>query len=127
MDKIKAKKLKKKGIVVKTKEEKRQIRRAKEKERKAKKKKRKGGHEDPDFEDKDQVKFNEVCHAPPEKLVGVSQNAQKSKVGGLLLAKKLKKSQKKPEISLARKKVLEDERQRAINLYREMKKNKLAS
>jgi len=57
MSQKKREKLAKKGIVIRTKEEKRQIRRQKEKERKSKKKRKRGGAKEDDFETvKDQFK-----------------------------------------------------------------------
>jgi len=148
VEKKKAKSEKKKGrIVAKSKEEKRQIRRAKEKERKTKQKrggtskaskqerpaKSDGdGDNEPvkEFKGKDSVKFNEVAHAPPTKLAGVSKNLAERRPGqktNLLLTQKLNKQQQKPKketVSLARKKVLEDERQKVIEQYRKIREEK---
>lgn len=135
MEKIKNKKKAKKGIIVKTKEERRQIRREKDKERKRKKKKWNNQKNDIlDFDSakfSDNVKFNEVVHAPPEnlKVQNFSERNQGQK-NNLLLSKKLNQSKlhnnnktKSPKttISLARKSMLEQERKRVIEEYRKIK------
>ena len=137
IEKVKNKHRHKKGIVIRTKEEKRQIRRAKDKERKAKKKKNK----DDLFIDfdhskfSDNVKFNEVVHAPPQNLLNVENYAERrpGKQKNLLLIKKLPRKTsdnyacakaKNSPVSLARKNVLEQERIRVIEQYRKLKKTK---
>ena len=139
MERLKNKKKGKKGIVIKTKEEKRQIRRAKDKERKRKKKGIKRVDDNVfDFDNakfSDRVKFNEVVHAPPENLLKVGNYTERKpgKQSNLLLSKKLNQgnnmsnkstimSSKKPSISLARKCMLEEERKRVIEQYRKLKK-----
>ena len=70
-EKIKAKKLEKKGIIVKSKEDKRKERRLKEKEKRMKKKRRALKQINEDFDNTpEEVSFNEIVHAPP-KLLGV--------------------------------------------------------
>jgi len=72
-EKIKAKKLEKKGIIVKSKEDKRKERRLKEKEKRMKKKRKefKQNQINEDFDNTpEEVSFNEIVHAPP-KLLGV--------------------------------------------------------
>merc|ERR1719361_2938757 len=98
MEKIKNKKKAKKGIIVKSKEEKRLIRRAKDKERK-RKKKGLNNHENNilDFDSakfSDSVKFNEVVHAPPENLMKVQNYSERNSAqkNNLLLSKKLTNS-----------------------------------
>ena len=142
VEKVKNKSLKKKGIVVKTKEEKRKLRRAKDKERK-RKKRGKGSQEDQlDFNNpkfSDNVKFNEVVHAPPENLLKVGNYTERrpGRQKDLLLTKKLNPQNKrennnitkpkpKNSISLARKCMLEEERKRVIEQYRKLKKSKLS-
>ena len=112
----------KKGVQIKSKEEKRQIRRAKEKEKKMKKKK--GGNsainndeedEEKEFATNERVAFNEVAHAPPTKLAGFANSLAERRPGqksNLLLAQKLK-SKKDSGVSLARQKVLADEREKS--------------
>ena len=135
------KRLAKRGITVRTKEEKRQMRRLREKEKRMKKKRRlrkKLMTEDgewqeeraKDFDDLDdgrdgRVGFNEVAMQPPS-LKSAAKMRKKpdgdGKVGKnkkLLLSSKLKKS--KPQLSLARKQILESERERVIQEYRNLK------
>ena len=134
------KRLAKRGITVRTKEEKRQMRRLKEKEKRMKKKRRlrkKLMTEDgewqeeraKDFEDledgREGAGFNEVAMQPPSlksasKIRGVARDDQKvGKNKNLLLSKKLKSG--KPQVSMARKQILEDERLRVIEEYRNLK------
>lgn len=127
MDKIKAKKLAKKGIIVKSKEEKRKLKRLKEKEKKLKKKRRLRKQlmnadgewevdEDKvrDFDDvKDKVAFNEVVQEPP-RISGTNHGQTKRK--SLILNKKM---------SLAKKQILESEREKAIADYRMVKRQRL--
>ena len=133
------KRLAKKGIVVRTKEEKRQLRRLKEKEKRMKKKRRlrkKLMTEDGEWQEErpkdfgdlegDNVTFNEVAMQPPSiKSAAKMRKPAKGSAGGggggknkkLLLSKKLQK----PPISLAKKQILESERQRVIQEYRKLK------
>jgi hypothetical protein len=124
--KVKEKKAKK-GIIVKSKEEKRALKRLKEKEKKMKKKRRlrklldrdEGVKEFDDF--KDNVQFNEIVHAPPSlKKLG---NQTKPKYSNLLLSKKLPQSGS--EVSAAKQKILDEERLRVIEEYRKIKGSKL--
>ena len=129
------KRLAKRGISVRTKEEKRQLRRLKEKEKRMKKKRRlrkKLMTEDGEWQeerakdfgdlDGDKVNFNEVAMQPPSlksaaKMRKVDKIDKDGKNKKLLLSKKLKK----PQISLARKQILESERERVIQEYRNLK------
>ena len=138
------KRLAKRGITVRTKEEKRQLRRLREKEKRMKKKRRlrkKLMTEDgewqeeraKDFDDLDdgrdgsKVGFNEVAMQPPSLKSAAKMRKRPDngdgKVGKnkkLLLSSKLKKSSK-PQLSLARKQILESERERVIQEYRNLK------
>jgi len=127
----KNKRLAKKGIVVKTKEEKRQKRREREKIRKLKKK---GGKlsEDLDFDSfKDSVKFGEIVHEPPtidfkskkldERKPGKSDLLLKQKMSGGVQKKK-----KKDKPSMAKKVIMEKERLRAVEAYRALKAERMS-
>ena len=138
------KRLAKRGITVRTKEEKRQLRRLREKEKRMKKKRRlrkKLMTEDgewqeeraKDFDDLDggrdsRVGFNEVAMQPPSLKSAAKMRKRPDKDGDgkmgknkkLLLSSKLKKSSK-PQLSLARKQILESERERVIQEYRNLK------
>ena len=138
------KRLAKRGITVRTKEEKRQLRRLREKEKRMKKKRRlrkKLMTEDgewqeeraKDFDDLDDGRdggragFNEVAMQPPSLKSAAKMRKRPDdgdgKVGKnqkLLLSSKLKKSSK-PQLSLARKQILESERERVIQEYRNLK------
>merc|ERR1711894_67965 len=71
MHQLKAKKLAKKGIILKSKEEKRKEKRLKEKEIVQKMQE----EEEEDFDDEpEKVEFNDVVQAPPSKLQGVKNN-----------------------------------------------------
>jgi len=134
-----------KGVQIKSKEEKRQIRRAKEKEKRLKKRGNKGSGttvewlregdgeeegpcgdgEDKEFAASEEVAFNDVAHAPPTKLAGFANSLAERRPGqnsNLLLAQKLNK--KKSGVSLARQKVLADEREKVIQQYRKMRNEK---
>merc|ERR1712018_651893 len=82
VDKLKAKKLEKKGIVLKSKEEKRKERRLKEKEKRMKKSNgvlknvfKQIQHKEEDFDDSpERPEFNDIVHAPPSKLIGIKNN-----------------------------------------------------
>ena len=139
VEKIKNKKRGKKRKVVKTKEEKRVLKREKDKERKRKKKHGVQNDNAFDFDDakfSDKVKFNEVVHAPPENLkstkiipkVGNYNERKPGKKNNLILSQKLNQEtimshkSKTESISLARKCMLEEERIRVIEQYRKNKK-----
>lgn len=141
VEEARRKRLAKKGITVKSKEEKRQARRQKEKEKRMKKKRRlrkqllnaDGEWEDEeavvDFDDmKDPVGVNEVADAPPT-LKGLAEARKPAKNSSLLLHKKLEKAgartMKSGKVSMAKKQMLETERQRVIDYYRNMKAGKL--
>ena len=128
---------------MRTKEEKRQLRRLREKEKRMKKKRRlrkKLMTEDgewqeeraKDFDDLDDGRrdgragFNEVAMQPPSLKSAAKMRKRPDdgdgKVGKnkkLLLSSKLKTS--KPQLSLARKQILESERERVIQEYRNLK------
>ena len=137
VEKLKNKRRHKKGIVIRTKEEKRQIRRAKDKEKKVKKRKNNSDNPHIDFDHSsfsDKVKFNEVVHAPPQNLFNVKNYAERrrDKQNNLLLIKKLQGKLnsnnhggvkvKHNSMSLARRNMLEQERRKVIKEYRELKK-----
>ena len=126
---------------MRTKEEKRQLRRLREKEKRMKKKRRlrkKLMTEDgewqeeraKDFDDlgsESRVGFNEVAMQPPSLKSAAKMRKRPDKGDGkvgknkkLLLSSKLKKSSK-PQLSLARKQILESERERVIQEYRNLK------
>jgi len=120
-------KLAKKGIVVRTKEEKRKAKQLKEKQRKMKK----SGKTEEDFDEnfesfKDEVKFGERVDAPP--TIKLSKFTPSSKPGAkkLLLHKTLNQGSKikKNTKSMAKKHAMEMERQKAVELYRQLKANK---
>eukprot|EP00095_Tigriopus_kingsejongensis_P002186 maker-scaffold861_size87375-snap-gene-0.18 protein:Tk02186 transcript:maker-scaffold861_size87375-snap-gene-0.18-mRNA-1 annotation:"coiled-coil domain-containing protein 137" len=123
--------LAKKGIVVRTKEEKRQMKRLKEKEKKLKKKRRMGkilnelGDDEVDFKEfedfQDDIKFNDVAVAPPT----LKNVVPKGKKDSLLLSQKLKKKTSVETMSLAKKHMLEQERTRVIEAYRSNKIQRL--
>ena len=146
MDKLKNEKLAKKGIVVRTKEEKRKEKRLKEKEKRLKKKRKsfkKSQEADEDFDDvPEKVEFNDVVQAPPTKLPGVKNNEarrpgqnkdllflseqnMKVKKG---IKPKLKdtkaKKKMKHKMSLAKQQMFEIDRQSIIEQYRALKQQK---
>ena len=126
----------KKGVQIKSKEEKRVIRRAKEKEKRQKKKKGvtfnvvedgDGVEVEKEFAAKEEIKFDEITHAPPTKLAGFKEPMAERRPGqkaNLLLAQKLNKKPGKGQISLARQKVLADEREKVIQEYRKIRNEK---
>ena len=128
--------LAKKGINLKTKEEKRQQKREYEKKRKMRGKHSKMEEMEAlhfsDFQDKPE--FGEVVDAPPEikfKARKAEKLVKQDKVSGLLLAKKLqndggKKKKKIQDLSLAKKASMEQERNRAIEAYRAIRADKYA-
>ena len=144
MQKLKTEKLAKKGILVKSKEEKRKERRLKEKEKRLKKKRRAfkkmQEEEEEDFDDEpEKVEFNDVVQAPPSKLAGVKNNEarrpgqnkdllllseQNMKVKATVKPKvkdtKAKKKMKQ-KMSLAKKQMFEIDRQSIIEQYRALK------
>merc|ERR1719383_877057 len=125
-------KLAKKGIVLKSKEEKRVARRAREKARKNKKKGGQPSEDIVDFADfKDSVEFGEVVHQPPDisfnhKRLDEDRPGRKN----LLLKQKLGggavKKSKKDKPSMARQVVIDAERQRVVEAYRALKAQKNA-
>lgn len=146
-DSLKAKKLAKKGIVKRSKEEKRAERRLKEKEKRQKKKRRLHKQKQTEHEDfndlNDQVEFNDIVHAPP-KLSAVKNNEArrpgKSKdllflnsenlaTPKILKPKKTEKESKmkkkvKQRISLAKQQMLETDRLSIVEQYRALKAQK---
>ena len=127
IEKKKIEKLAKKGIVVRTKEEKRKAKREREKLRKNKKK-GKGDSANNDFENlQDTVKFGERVDAPPtialKKFPKVSSKAgskslllNKTLNGGAGVVKKKK--------SMAQKVALERDRLKIVQQYRQLKAQK---
>lgn len=123
------KKKAKRGVPVKSKEEKRKIKRLKEKERRLKKRGGGGGKDEEEEKDftsfKDSFEFNETVHAPPSlnKFKNVSRRPGENKA--LLLKKNLDGSRvtkvKKPTLSMAKKVMLSEEREKVIAHYRSMK------
>lgn len=138
----KKKKLAKKGIVVRSKEEKRVLRREREKKRKNKNKKNTKDKDYKEFSDfQDNVEFGETVHAPPtitgkygndkkttgqkelllnKSFEGKKDNSFEGKKDKLVGVKKVKVKQ-----SLAKKVIMEKERQRVVDLYRAMKAQKM--
>ena len=145
------KKKAKKGIIVRSKEEKRAIKRLKEKEKKLKKKRRQrkeitidaDGDEveegaDRDFDSfKDSVSFNEIVQAPPtlskfKDNEGRKPGAKSNLILGQMLAKKSpnnvtkkKKTKDGATVSMARQHMLDVERERVIEQYRSLKMNRM--
>merc|ERR1719384_723034 len=114
IEKKKIEKLAKKGIVVRSKEEKRKAKREKEKLRKMKRKGKPLEDVDENFESlRDDVEFGERVDAPPS--IKLSKFTPSSKPGAknLLLHKTLNGNVKKKTKSLAQKHSLEKERQKA--------------
>ena len=125
IEKNRIEKLAKKGIVVRTKEEKRKAKREREKKRKNKKKGISEEENEENFESlKDEVQFGERVDAPP--IIKLSKFTPSNKPGSkkLLLHKTLNPTVKKKTKSMAQKHALELERQKAVNLYRQLKANK---
>jgi len=126
IEKKKNEKLAKKGIIVKSKEEKRKIRR--EREKKRKNKNRKTNEEFKDFSDyQDNVGFGETVHEPPS-IKDLNSETRKPGQKDLLLKKNFGGVKKhKVKDSLAKKVIMEKERQQAVELYRAMKAQKYQS
>ena len=150
MHQLKAKKMAKKGIVLKSKEEKRKEKRLKEKEKRLKKKrksyKKMQEEEEEDFDDEpEKVEFNDVVQAPPSKLQGVKNNEarrpgqqkdllllseQNMKVKAKVTqpAAKVKdtkaKKKFKQKMSMARQQMFEIDRNSIIEQYRAFKQQK---
>jgi len=127
-------KMAKKGIVMKSKEEKRVARRAREKARKNKKKGKGGGEASEDIVDfgdfKDSVEFGEVVHQPPDISFNHKRlHDDKPGKNNLLLKQKLTggvvKKPKKDKPSMARQVVIDQERQRVVEAYRALKAQKM--
>ncbi|XP_053309364.1 coiled-coil domain-containing protein 137 [Spea bombifrons] len=76
---------------------------------------------------KDDIKFGEVAMEPPSFTVKPRKSKEWSKPGEkqLLLKKLLNKDAKVPALSMARKRLLLEERERVVEAYREMKKRKM--
>jgi hypothetical protein len=138
-EEMRIKRLARKGIAVKTKEEKRQLKRLAEKEKRWKKKRKlrkqmmnaDGEWEEEEakqFEEKARVAFNDVALHPPNLKENLKRTKEKmAKTGkvkknnsGLLLAKKLAGP------SMAKQKMLEEERLRVVSEYRNIKAGKLS-
>merc|ERR1719187_2257452 len=115
IEKKKKEKLAKRGIIVKSKEEKRKLRREREKKRKNKNKRK--DDESKDFSDyQDSVNFGETVHAPPDKK-GLNNETRRPGQKDLLVKKSFG-GVKKTKPSLAKKVIIEKERQRVVELYR---------
>lgn len=138
LEEKKKKRLAKKGIVVRSKEEKRVLRREREKKRKNKnnrgmvKNKEKDYKEFSDFQDNHE--FGETVHAPPTFTGKYSNDKQKTTGEKNLLLNKSFEGKKdklvgvkkeKVKQSLAKKVIMEKERQRVVDLYRVMKAQKM--
>ena len=124
-EKNKIEKLAKKGITVRTKEEKRKLKREKDKLRRNKKKGNEGADEN--FESlRDEVQFGERVDAPPTIKLPKFTPSSKPGAKNLLLHKTLNKNvqKKNSTMSMAKKHSLEMQRQKAVELYRQMKANK---
>ena len=125
IEKKKNEKLAKKGIVVRSKEEKRKAKREKEKLRKMKRKGKPLEDVDDNFESlRDDVEFGERVDAPPSIKLGKFTPSSKPGAKNLLLHKTLNGNVKKKTKSLAQKHSLEKERQKAVELYRQLKAKK---
>merc|ERR1719370_1088676 len=132
-EKKKIEQLAKKGIVRRTKEEKRVLRRQREKMRKNKNKKGSNNADNLDFNDfKDDVAFGDIVDAPPTlKFRGFekSSSSKPAEGGGLLLSQKhLEKDKslnepkaKKVKLSMAQKVNMERERLNVVAQYRAKK------
>eukprot|EP00092_Neocalanus_flemingeri_P041802 GFUD01045530.1.p1 GENE.GFUD01045530.1~~GFUD01045530.1.p1 ORF type:complete len:296 (-),score=105.52 GFUD01045530.1:5-892(-) len=122
-------KLAKKGIVRKSKEEKRVARREREKSRKNKGKK---SDESLDFNDfQDNVEFGETVDAPPTLQFKKFMKNASSKPGAKegkseLLLKKGVNGVKKAKLSMAQKVTVEKNRQHVVEMYRQIKSQKAA-
>jgi len=128
IEKKKIEKLAQKGIVRKTKEEKRIARRLREKERKNKK--RKSG-QDLDFHDfQDNVSFGETVDAPPtlkyKKFVKNASSKPAAEGKSELLLRKGVNGVKKAKLSMAQKVKVEKDRQHVVEMYRQLKAQKVS-
>lgn len=136
-EKKKIEKLAKKGIVRRSKEEKRVMRRQREKMRKNKNKKGSNSNaaDNLDFDDfKDDVAFGDTVDAPPTlKFRGFekSSSSKPAEGGGLLLSQKDKSSNepkaKKVKLSMAQKVNMERERLNVVAQYRAKKAASLST
>merc|ERR1719232_216731 len=124
-EKNKIEKLAKKGITVRTKEEKRKLKREKDKLRRNKKKgSSKEDEADENFDSlRDDVQFGERVDAPPTIKLPKYTPSSKPGAKNLLLHKTLNKNvqKKNSTMSMAKKHSLEMQRQKAVELYRQMK------
>ena len=130
-EKKKIEKLAKKGIVRRTKEEKRVLRRQREKMRKKKNKKGSNNADNLDFDDfKDDVAFGDTVDAPPTlKFRGFekSSSSKPAEGGGLLLSQKQMENSsnepkaKKVKLSMAQKVNMDRERLNVVAQYRAKK------
>ncbi len=132
----KKKRLAKRGIHLRNEEEKLQHKREYRKELKMRKKRSKLEESEAlNFSDfQDRPDFGEIVHAPPQitfKARKAEKLVKQNKVGGLLLAKKFendggKKKKEFPDMSLAKKAKIEQERNRVIEAYRAIRTDKYA-
>ena len=154
-EKLKAKKLEKKGIIVKSKEDKRKERRLKEKEKRMKKKRKnfKQNQINEDFggiyqNTPEEVSFNEIVHAPP-KLAGarglefdearkpgknkhlILNKSADDKLNKLVKPQNFKiketktKKKMKQKISLCKQQMLETDRMSIVEQYRAIKQKNM--
>lgn len=126
IEKKKIEKLAKKGIVRKSKEEKRIARRQREKQRKNKNKK---SDQNLDFNDfQDNVTFGETVDAPPtlkfKKFVKNASSKPAAEGKSDLLLKKGLNGVKKAKLSMAQKVNVEKDRQHVVEMYRQLKAQK---
>ena len=126
VEKKKVEKLAKKGIVRKSKEDKRVARREREKMRKNKNKK---SDQHLDFNDfQDNVSFGETVDAPPtlkfKKFVKNASSKPAAEGKSELLLKKGMNGVKKAKLSMAQKVTVEKDRQHVVEMYRQMKAQK---
>jgi len=128
IEKKKIEKLAQKGIIRKTKEEKRKARRLREKERKNKHKK---STQELDFHDfQDNVSFGETVDAPPtlkfKKFVKNASSKPAAEGKSELLLKKGANGVKKAKLSMAQKVNVEKDRQHVVEMYRQLKAQKIS-
>jgi len=128
LEKKKNEKLAQKGIVRKSKEEKRVARRDREKKRKNKGKKTEETLEFEDFQDT--VSFGETVDAPPtlkfRKFMKNSSSKPAAEGKSQLILQKEVNGVKKAKLSMAQKVTVEKDRQHVVEMYRQLKAQKPA-
>jgi len=129
IEKKKDKKLAKKGIIRKSKEEKRVARREREKNRKNKNRKSDQALDFNDFQDN--VTFGETVDAPPtlkfKKFVKNASSKPAAEGKAELLLNKGVNGVKKAKLSMAQKVAVEKNRQHVVEMYRQKKKAQMAA